>query len=70
MKNFITIGLATIILTGCFEDEAIEVNDINCQHQKILEIKDKEVQQEFSSKCLRRNQTRSGEFKSSPEKSW
>ena len=68
-----------LLLTGCFDEKMPEVNDINCQHENILKIEDKEMQQEFASKCLRRGSTNSssnsgprsgGTFQPSPPKSW
>lgn len=61
------LGVASIIfsLTGCFDEKMPEVNDINCQHENVLKIKNKSMQKEFVSRCLR-----AGEFKASPEKHW
>ncbi|MBX4558827.1 entry exclusion lipoprotein TrbK [Klebsiella pneumoniae] len=75
MKSFNAIQLlgaasVAVLLTGCFDEKMPEVNDINCQHENILKIEDKAMQQDFASKCLRRGNPRSGEFKASPEKDW
>lgn len=47
------------------KEEMPAVNDENCRHEIIAEIKDKSTREEFATMCLRR-----GEFKPSPEKKW
>ncbi len=69
-RSIIAIA-AAFAVAGCSqraEDNLIEtmpeVNDENCD-KKIAEIKNKELQQEFASKCLRR-----GDFVPSPKRQW
>lgn len=66
------LGAISIVafLSGCFDEKMPEVNDINCQHGNILKIEDTTMQQEFTSKCLRRGEPRSGKFKASPKREW
>ena len=62
-----SLGIVSLvfIVSGCSDAKMPEVNNINCQHENILKIEDKAMQQDFASKCLRR-----GGFKPSPPKSW
>lgn len=60
----------TLLLIHHFDEKMPEINDINCQHENILKIEDKAMQQDFFSQCLRRGNPRSGEFKASPKKEW
>lgn len=66
------IGAASVavLLTGCFDEKMPEVNDTNCQIENIKKIENKAMQQDFATKCLRRGNPRSGEFKASPNKEW
>ena len=41
------------------------VNDKNCRHESLVDIKDKADREEFASRCLRR-----GSFKPSTKKEW
>lgn len=67
--NAALITLIAVLIVGCDNKPAKpsmpEVNDETCKHESIVSIPDKGMQQEFSSKCLRR-----GTFKPSEKKSW
>lgn len=71
MKNIILAALFSVLLSSCSsetESEQItlpEVNDFNCKYEQIIKLKTKEIQQEFSSLCLRRSSS-----SSSSNKSW
>ncbi len=69
LKMIAAASLA-ILISGCSEQKMPEVNDFNCQIGNIKKIEDKAMQENFSSKCLRRGNPRAGEFKPSPEKTW
>ncbi len=61
-KNLPLVATASlaIFLSGCFEEKMPEVNDTNCKPENIKKLDSRAMQQEFSSKCLRR-----GTFKKS-----
>lgn len=72
-NNSIKIGafaLFAVVLAGCSDEKMPEVNETNCQHGNVVKIQDKAMQQEFAAKCLRRDTSKAGEFKKSPEKQW
>lgn len=66
--TILTVPLA-VLMTGCdktSEKQTMpEVNEENCKPENIDKIKNKEMQQEFSSKCFLRNN-----FKPSPKREW
>ncbi len=70
-NHFNRLFLVSILafLTGCWESDMPEVNEQNCLMENIKKL-DEEIKQEFASKCLRRVNTRAGEFKESPQKEW
>lgn len=57
---------AMSLLFGCSEPEMPEVNDTNCKLENIKKLENRAMQQEFSSKCLRR----SGGFRESSGESF
>lgn len=56
MKMKITLMAAFVAagLTGCGREPMPEVNDENCQINKILQIEDEATRREFGSLCSRR----------------
>lgn len=63
--QILTVASAAILMSGCFDEAMPEVNDTNCLVENIKKIEDRTMQQEFSSKCLRR-----GGFKESSGESF
>lgn len=53
--QILTVATAAAFLPGCFEEKMPEVNDTNCQLENIKKLDSRELQAEFSSKCLRRS---------------
>ncbi len=64
-RRFLYLSLImAILVSGCSSDTpstqttttALEVNDENCKLEKIKTIENKEVREEFGSKCFRRGE--------------
>lgn len=63
-KTMLLAGLAAALLAGCDNKPATlpmpEVNDTNCQFEKIMKIEDRATRETFGDLCSRRSPTGGG----------